>query len=472
MKQINLSTELQLYHGWTPAQVQGDAIWSILHGKETEVCILGARGGGKDLTLGSALVDYCSANDDYKVLFVCAYYKQVENFWNQVLRAINKKTGDYWVPQVFEINESKKEVRFFNGSLIACASADNPTSIRSNRADMVVVNEAAFIPKSVIEMEILPCLRKGGKIVYVSSPNGKNWFYKKYLEGLRDVNDKYYIASMTDESVISFKFTYKNNPEQANDIDKLRKIMTTKVFLREMEGEFLDDNSVFMDLEKAFFKTSYEMDGEEKWQGELPVKARTEIIKDEKGKDVKINHPAEAYVMGVDFAYSNDYTVIYIMAVTTGKVVYWERFNKIHYTHQAKKILALAHLYNDAIVCYDATGVGISAGHSLNAEVFANNQYRLITLSPQTFTNAFKSEIIQTLALRIETPNEFQSFIPEIPVILHEMRILEGTTTQSNMVRYSAPDGEHDDCVMALALCNWMWEGQRVQPSIGTVSIF
>jgi hypothetical protein len=44
---------------------------------------------------------------------------------------------------------------------------------------------------------------------------------------------------------------------------------------------------------------------------------------------------------------------------------------------------------------------------------------------------------------------------PLIQVLIDELKEFEKTETAAGNIRYSAPEGKHDDCVIALALCVW-----------------
>jgi hypothetical protein len=64
-------------------------------------------------------------------------------------------------------------------------------------------------------------------------------------------------------------------------------------------------------------------------------------------------------------------------------------------------------------------------------------------------TNASKAAIVEGLALALER-GELQ--ILNDPVLLAELQAFRAEPLPSGMMRYSAPAGHHDDCVMALAL--------------------
>lgn len=461
---LSLDQELQLTFGFTPVQKQVD-IWNAIHDPQwTEVVVDAGRAFGKDLVVGAALLQLCVQKPGSRILFITPFYSQIESFWEQVMEGINDDTGEFWVPQLFFINQNKRQIRFFNGSVIICMSAENAKAIRSKRANLIVVNEAAFIEESIINRELRATRKKNknSKIVYISTPNGKNWFWKKFVQGLRDPNHENYTPGAIREKVISFHATYIDNPLSSLDVEDMRNNLPIKIFEQEVLARFLDDSSVFTYLEKAFFEVG-ELDAYvSKWVGEAPIKAR---------KENGVDLPAARYVMGIDWAKTVDWTVFTIMNQETGKVVYWERLQKMDWNSQAMNAMAVAHEYNDAPIIYDATGVGAAAGDSL-ANVRLKKEYSAIEIFPEVFNNQFKQDIIQSLALRIERPNEFQCFIPNIPQLLHEMRVLQSGRTKMGQLTYDAPEGEHDDCVFSLALCNYLWNDLTSMPALSTTRLF
>lgn len=48
-----------------------------------------------------------------------------------------------------------------------------------------------------------------------------------------------------------------------------------------------------------------------------------------------------------------------------------------------------------------------------------------------------------------------QISIPNIPELINELKLYGYKTTPSRNVQYGAPEGYHDDCVIALALAAW-----------------
>jgi hypothetical protein len=70
-----------------------------------------------------------------------------------------------------------------------------------------------------------------------------------------------------------------------------------------------------------------------------------------------------------------------------------------------------------------------------------------------TTSNSTKAEVIEKLALAIE---KGEIGLLDHPILIQELIAYTQEKTASGMYKYGAPEGEHDDCVMALAIA---WHG-------------
>lgn len=73
----------------------------------------------------------------------------------------------------------------------------------------------------------------------------------------------------------------------------------------------------------------------------------------------------------------------------------------------------------------------------------------MATVSGIQITNAIKTNLVEGLSLAFE---QGQIEILDDPVLIGELQAYESERLPSGLVRYSAPDGLHDDCVSALML--------------------
>jgi hypothetical protein len=139
---------------------------------------------------------------------------------------------------------------------------------------------------------------------------------------------------------------------------------------------------------------------------------------------------------GIDLAKSVDWTVIIGMD-KLGNVVHFDRFQK-DWMQTKETILRLP---SNIPIVIDSTGVGDAIVEDLQKKFSQMHGFKFTSVSKQQLLEGL-SNAIQTKS--ISYPDGF---------IRHELEVFEYKFTPTG-VRYSAPQGFHDDCVIALALAN------------------
>jgi len=162
----------------------------------------------------------------------------------------------------------------------------------------------------------------------------------------------------------------------------------------------------------------------------------------DKGRD-KPEPPsiAYAYSMGVDLARSNDYTVLTVLD-DIGRQVYFERFSEVSWNRQLAAIERVGKQY-EAVVVVDATGVGQPIAEQLER---SGLDVRQVVLG-----NVNKMAMVDGLAVKIES---VAMSLMDILVQTAELQAYQYELTESRNIRTVAPEGMHDDTVIALALAN------------------
>lgn len=121
-------------------------------------------------------------------------------------------------------------------------SADSAGGLRGEGASLVIVDEAAHIPKleSIWHQEIRPSLSdRQGRAVFISTPNGYNFFYDLFKMPERDGDWR------------SWQYPTSTNPRIAtSEIEKARSELPALVFRQEYGAEFVQ-------LEGAMFRREY-----------------------------------------------------------------------------------------------------------------------------------------------------------------------------------------------------------------------
>jgi hypothetical protein len=306
------------------------------------------------------------------------------------------------------IREGEREIGFVSGGAVRVRSADAPDSLRGEGLDFVVMDEAAFMAESVWTEALRPALAdRRGRALFLSTPRGKNWFWRAYQRGLDG----------SDPEWKSFTAPTSSNPFiPAGEVEAARSSVPERIFNQEFLATFSDDaGDVFRDVRLAATATRLD---------------RALSTHD--------------YVMGVDWGKSNDFTVLVVIDSGSCEMVAFDRFNQIDYTVQRGRLAALAGRFNPSRIIAESNSIGVPIIEQLMRDG--------LPVEPFVTTNASKAEIIDGLALAFE--KRTIRILPE-PTLLAELEAFEMERLPSGMLRYAAPEGMHDDCVIATALAAW-----------------
>lgn len=307
------------------------------------------------------------------------------------------------------INASDRRIEFAGAGSIAVRSAHYPDNLRGAGLDFVVLDEAAFMEPSVWPEVVRPMLlERKGHALFLSTPYGRNWFWRLFQLG----NDP------AEPEWASFQFTSMDNPYiDPAEFESIRRSTPERVFRAEYSAEFVEDaGQVFRGITAAATAVT----------GAQP-------------------QPDHRYVMGVDWGRDGDYTAIAVTDATTGHMVALERFTGVGYHLQRGRLAALYKTWNPAVIWAEANSIG-----SVNIEEL---QREGLPVRPFTTTARSKAPLIESLALAIERGEI--ALLPD-PVLLDELNAYTIERLHGGGFRYSAPSGGHDDTVIATALS---WHG-------------
>lgn len=130
-----------------------------------------------------------------------------------------------------EISESTRTARFASGGFIGCKSGDQPNNLRGESLDLVILDEADFLPEQVWTEVLRPALAdRKGRAVMISTPNIEGgWFHMLFQAGLEGHPD-----------VASWQLPSVSNPFlDPQEIAAARNTVPDIVFRREFMAEFV-----------------------------------------------------------------------------------------------------------------------------------------------------------------------------------------------------------------------------------------
>ena len=334
--------------------------------------------------------------------------------YNQALKAMNLMANNF-APAIKNVRRAvgQMQITWKNGSVTSFQSTERYDNLRGEGVKFMVLDEAAMMPRAAWETVLRPMLTDTmGRALLISTPRGKNWFYAMYKRG-EDAEQADYE---------SFSFPTISSPYIADsEVYEAQETLPEDVFAQEYGGAFLEEAAgVFHGIEACIFGDFEEPD------------------------------PLHRYVIGWDIAKQADWSVVTVVDTSANRedhyiphVSHWERFNSLRYDVQVDRVAAIAKRY-DAYVLLDSTGLG--------DPVYDFMIQKGVPTAPYVFSSRSKQQLIQNLAISIQT----QSItFPEIPILLQELGAYQYSIGATGNMQYSAPEGDHDDCVISLALAAW-----------------
>jgi hypothetical protein len=326
-------------------------------------------------------------------------YKLLEGTFKDILTALQS---------LISRKHDNQRIELITGGSIEFWSLENPLAGRSRKYKVAIIDEAAFnrnLWQSWTEA-IRPTLTDlKGSAWFMSTPKGKNDFYKLWMRGQTGEPDW-----------MSWQMPTITNPFiDAAEIEAARRDLPELAFKQEYLAEFNDNVANPFGLDYIRICT-----------GQMS------------------NEPAVCY--GIDLAKSFDWTVI-IGLDRFGTVCHFDRFQRPW--NETKEIIRRL---PRAAIKIDSTGVGDPITEDIQRDRGDVHSFK--------YTSTSKQQLMEGLAAAI---HQRRVIYPE-GVIKAELESFEYQMTGTG-VKYTAPPGLHDDCVNALALAWSMY----VQDSGGQV---
>jgi len=337
--------------------------------------------------------------------WIAPTYPMANQVWRDLKATMRSVSGT-------TISEEMHRMEFPGGGMIAIRSAHAPDHLRGAGLDFAVLDEAAFMEAGIWSEIVRPMLMDThGGAMFLSTPNGNNWFRDIYNLGL-DPNEPEWD---------SFHFTSMENPLIApEEFEAIRRTTPERIWRSEYLAEFVDDaGQVFRGIREAAV---------------APLDA--------------IPDSSHVYTLGVDWAREHDFSCLVVIDATTRQMVAIDRFNKIGWELQRGRLKTLYERWQPQAIWAESNSIG-----SVNIEAL---QSEGLPVRPFTTTARSKSPLIESLALAIERGKI--ALLPD-DVLLNELAAYTLERLPGGGYRYGAPAGMHDDSVISLALA---WRGVQM----------
>ncbi len=348
-----------------------------------------------------------------RFLYATPTAEQLGAFWSNITDWLAEPIRLKYVRK----NETEHTLEWPHGGHVRAKTAHNADTLRGDYCDVLALDEFPYMDADAWDKVGSPMLLDNdGDAWFIGTPNRKNHFYAHYVRALGD----------------GVRWQAWNGPSMENPhlskaaLDEIAGDLTEDAYRQEILAEFLDN-------EGAVFRNIAACMG-------APAKAR---VKD---------HEAHRLVIGADWGKLGDFTALSVVCSDCRQELARERFNRIDYEFQRKRLITLALLWGVDAIIPESNSMGEPIIDGLRADdALVALGIRIV---PFATTAASKPPLIQSLALALEREEcQWQ----DDPIWTGELGAYEVKYSAiTGRPSYSAPEGVHDDTVMARALA---WHG-------------
>ncbi len=380
---------------WTPKQ----AAIAASHAKR-KILVAGRRFGKTTFFARTACDAFLQGK---RILEAAPVAKQTNAFWSKVKRYLrplmDNGAAKKW--------ENDRIIEMGAGHIQAQTAFDADT-LRGDWADLLLLDEYSFMDESAWTVVGAPMLLdRDGDALFAFTPNRRNHAFRLYNQAIAD--DRGIWAAFHGTSYDNPYLTPKALADITAD-------MTEDMIRQEIMAEFLEDQGVvFRNLANCMG---------------APLDANPEA------------HKGHRVVAGLDWGKQNDSTATSIGCVDCKIELARDRFNQIDYQFQYKRITSLWWAWGVRSAMVELNSIGEPGFEALQ-------RAGLPVIGFQTTANS-KPPMIENLALIFERAEwQFQAdrlWTAELEAYERKVNQYTGRS------QYSAPEGMHDDTVIARGL--------------------
>lgn len=362
---------------------------------------------GKSLLIENELLRYAINFPGTVSMAVSPTLAQVRKLYKDILEAVGTTSV------IRRKNDTLLEIDFKNGSHVMFKSAEQKDSLRGYTiSGILAIDEAAYIADDIFALLIPTCNVHNASMLICSTPRySTGFFFKNYS---RFLDSPLYQGA----NGISFDFCRYDLSRflSKEKLSMYRETMPDNQFRTEILGEFLDsDACVFKGIDKVIHKKVYDASGK--------------------------------LIVGIDWGsgQGQDFTVMSCFDTGNKQQRYLKYFNNKSTNEQIDFIAKwlIEHKEKIQLVIAEANSIGLPMINQLKAKLAKYH----IKVVPFDTTNKSKNDLVTMMQVQIE--NKFIRLQDDPQQTLQFRSYAYTYNPKTQKISYNAPDGLHDDIVMA-----------------------
>lgn len=383
-----------------------------------------SRQFGKSTLLGQLMLNDGINNKNSKLLYAAPIYAQAKKQYTDIFNLVVD------TPLLKEHHKGDLFLKFINGSEIKFVGVENYDALRGLAINYMFLDEFQFMKNGAWQNALRPMLTVAGRKCYIASTPRQQGtlFHEMYVKGLGG-----------DENYFSIHKNYLDNPlANLDEVEDARLNLPELIFRCEYLGEFIQNGSeVFRNLDYSAILPAF-----------------------------RAPKYGEKVFAGLDLARQKDYTVLTIMS-EGGEVLFIYRDQKKDWNDIVYNVIKYLKQYNVKKCLVEANSIGDVVLDLLKKGGAGNiieSFYTDKTTKPDLIEGLIVS--FENGAIKIPTQKVFPALFNELQVFSY----VYNPTTRA--IKYGAPTGFHDDCVISLALANKIIRNRamRTAPSFRTIN--
>lgn len=376
------------------------------------------RRSGKSSSLVNTLIKICcSIKESGQAYYLYPQQKKIrEHIWD------NPEILLKYLPmsQVQKKDDQRMVITFKTGwQLIFDGTDENPDKHRGGNGRIYVIDEYDDQQKRVFTEIVRPIVEaNGGVAVMAGTPRGVKHLHESYVAGQDPTRPQWW------SNLLDARHSFHADGKRLFTDDHL------KIIKHDYESDGI--GAAF----EQEYMCSFNQDANQVFR------KLDQVVKDEFGNLLEPEEPyaGGVYRIGCDPAITHDYWVNSVFDLNTNHEVFIERFQPMDTNLGEARTEALFRKYNNAELQMDESGIGMIIADHLRG--------KSIPVVPVK-TAQSKEKIISNLSLKIDALTI--RLLPDA-VAMGEMKDFTFNRLPSGRYQFSAPDGKHDDCVIARAV--------------------
>lgn len=328
------------------------------------------------------------------------------------------EAGIVGTPFLKSSNKSDLIITFPNNSTLQFFSAEAYDTIRGNTFHYLTCDEFDYFKTEAWD-EVLKAtvLVKGRKVLFLSTPKGKGLMFR--MSNMAGIDPNYHTIRGT---------SFDNPLIPLSELEDARRNLPDHIFRQEYLAEFLDDSSsVFKDVKHC-------------------INDNAPITMDN--------------YAGVDLGRADDYTVVTVLN-SFGKMIHVERWRHLEWSEIINNVIEVLNRYKPRTII-EANNAQDAIYEQIRNRVVFNKGW----VEPFVTSNKSKQNIVEDLIVAFEQReigiHSEQWLIDELNMFTYDYNL------RTRQIKYSAPQGFHDDGVMSLAFA---WSSFKENKGMGKMTV-